>query len=151
MPPGWYILYRSCHLKQQPRRFVHAGVGLAAFRTASGVASVVEDRCAHRTVIGWQSVRRSPPVCVPRLAIRQPGQARPCTPHCLHVLVAPSRPGSPPGKCTNRMASSGSGAGRVPPSSCRTHLPNVSKHEYRTSDWIGLNDVDCGKEAQFYR
>lgn len=50
VPAGWYILCRSRQLRQKPRRFMHAGLALVAFRTGHGQIGILEDRCAHRAV-----------------------------------------------------------------------------------------------------
>jgi phenylpropionate dioxygenase-like ring-hydroxylating dioxygenase large terminal subunit len=50
VPPGWYILCRSRQLGRKPRRFMHAGLALVAFRTEQGKIGILEDRCVHRAV-----------------------------------------------------------------------------------------------------
>lgn len=50
VPEGWYILCRTRQLGRKPKRFMHAGLALVAFRTAQDRIGVLEDRCAHRAV-----------------------------------------------------------------------------------------------------
>ncbi|MES3021892.1 MAG: aromatic ring-hydroxylating dioxygenase subunit alpha [Pseudomonadota bacterium] len=50
VPPGWYILCRARQLGRKPKRFMHAGRALVAFRTGDKKLGVLEDRCAHRAV-----------------------------------------------------------------------------------------------------
>jgi phenylpropionate dioxygenase-like ring-hydroxylating dioxygenase large terminal subunit len=48
-PPGWYPVAPSARLSRKPRSATLMGTPLAVFRSASGVAALV-DRCPHRNV-----------------------------------------------------------------------------------------------------
>lgn len=50
VPDGWYILCRARQLGRKPKRFMHAGLALVAFRTEHNRIGLLEDRCAHRAV-----------------------------------------------------------------------------------------------------